>query len=131
MTQTQPGSVKKYGSLMAAVAVIVCFFLPWVKWVNVPVTAKDMATGNFYSLSETNFAITNPFPDFVFVNGISVYKSLPVMICSIYNFLRLIYAMCFFRLSVQFVLRLRFVFYVLLKNIGSPACIGSPAYIKI
>jgi hypothetical protein len=70
MTQTQPGSVKKYGSLMAAVAVIVCFFLPWVKWVNVPVTAKDMATGNFYSLSETNFAITNPFPDFVFVNGI-------------------------------------------------------------
>ena len=70
MTQTQPGSVKKYGSLMAAVAVIVCFFLPWVKWVNVPVTAKDMATGNFYSLSETNFDITNPFPDYVFANGI-------------------------------------------------------------
>ena len=70
MTQTQPGSVKKYGSLMAAVAVIVCFFLPWVNWVKVQVTAKDMATGNFYILSETNFAITNPVPDFVFVNGI-------------------------------------------------------------
>lgn len=70
MTQLQPANVTKFASLLSAVAIIVCFFLPWVKWIDVPVSAKDMATGNFYSLSETNFAITNPFPDMVFFNGV-------------------------------------------------------------
>ena len=36
----------------------------------VPVSAKDMATGNFYTLSETNFGIGNPFPEMVFANAI-------------------------------------------------------------
>ncbi len=70
MHEQQSGRFSKYSSLLSAIAIIVCFFLPWVKWINVPVSARDMATGNFYTLSETNFAITNPFPEMIFVNGI-------------------------------------------------------------
>ncbi|MEX0636319.1 MAG: hypothetical protein WD135_06100 [Ferruginibacter sp.] len=70
MTQQQPSSFLKYSSMLSALVIIVCFFLPWVKWINIPVSASDMATGNFYTLSETHFAITNPFPQILFVNGI-------------------------------------------------------------
>ena len=115
MTQTQPGSVKKYGSLMAALAVIVCFFLPWVKWVNAPVTAKDMATGNFYSLSETNSAITNPFPDFVFVNGIFWLMPALCLVTMMFLLLRKSFAGIYSAFAGAIVLGLALV-YILFTN---------------
>ena len=115
MTQTQPGSVKKYGSLMAAVAVIVCFFLPWVNWVKVPVTAKDMATGNFYILSETNFAITNPFPDFVFVNGIFWLMPALCLVTMMFLLLRKSFAGIYSAFAGAMVLGLALV-YILFTN---------------
>ena len=115
MTQTQPGSVKKYGSLMAAVAVIVCFFLPWVKWVNVPVTAKDMATGNFYSLSETNFDITNPFPDYVFANGIFWLMPALCLVTMMFLLLRKSFAGIYSAIAGAMVLGLGLV-YILFTN---------------
>lgn len=55
---------------VCALAAIFGFFMPWVKWEEVTVSAKDMATGNFFDITETNFAIANPFPDLVFANAI-------------------------------------------------------------
>lgn len=70
MTTNQPGILQKNLSVLFALGTITAFFLNWVKWGKVPVSARDMATGNFYTLSETNFGIGNPFPDFVFANAI-------------------------------------------------------------
>lgn len=100
---------------MAAVAVIVCFFLPWVKWVNVPVTAKDMATSNFYSLSETNFAITNPFPDFVFVNGIFWLMPALCLVTIMFLLLRKSFAGIYSAIAGAMVLGLGLV-YILFTN---------------
>lgn len=115
MTQTPPRSVTKYTSLIAAIAVIVCFFLPWVKWINIPVTAKDMATGNFYSLSETHFAITNPFPDMVFVNGIFWLMPALSVVTILFLLLRKSYAGIYSAFAGAMVLGLGLV-YILFTN---------------
>lgn len=70
MTTNQPGILKKNLSVLFALGTIAAFFLNWVKWGKIPVSARDMATGNFYTLSETNFGIGNPFPELVFANAI-------------------------------------------------------------
>jgi hypothetical protein len=70
MTTNQTGILKKNLSVLFALGTIAAFFLNWVKWGAVPVSARDMATGNFYDLSETNFGIGNPFPELVFANAI-------------------------------------------------------------
>ena len=70
MTTNQTGILKKNLSVLFALGTIAAFFLNWVKWGAVPVSAKDMATGNFYTLSETNFGISNPFPELVVANAV-------------------------------------------------------------
>lgn len=60
----------KFLAMVAALAAIISFFLPWVKWDAIAVSAKDMATGNFFAITENNFAIANPFPNLVFANAI-------------------------------------------------------------
>jgi|SRR6478672_10788705 len=70
MTHTQPSSSQKILIAFFALAAIGSFFMPWVKWEEVTASAKDMATGHFFELTETNFAIANPFPDMVFANAI-------------------------------------------------------------
>lgn len=115
MTQPQPNKVTRYASLLSAVAMIICFFLPWVKWIDVPVTAKDMATGNFYTLSETNFAITNPFPDMVFFNGIFWLMPALCVVSILLVGLRKSYAGIYGAFAGAFVLGLGLV-YVLFSN---------------
>lgn len=66
----QPGILHKNLSVLFALGVITAFFLNWVKWGAVPVSAKDMATGNFYHLSQINFGIGNPFPEMVVANAL-------------------------------------------------------------
>lgn len=66
----QPGILHKNLSVLFALGIITAFFLNWVKWGSIPVSAKDMATGNFYTLSETNFGIATPFPQMVFANAL-------------------------------------------------------------
>ena len=66
----QPGILHKNLSVLFALGIITAFFLNWVKWGAVPVSAKDMATGHFYTLSEKNFGIGNPFPEMVFANAL-------------------------------------------------------------
>ncbi|RYY46660.1 MAG: hypothetical protein EOO06_14060 [Chitinophagaceae bacterium] len=70
MTNNQPGILHKNLSVLFSLGVITAFFLNWVKWGAVPVSARHMATGHFYTLAETNFGIGNPFPEMVVANAI-------------------------------------------------------------
>lgn len=54
----------------AALGAIVCFFMPWVQWGAVTVNAMDMATGNFFNITETHFAIANPMPGMEVANAL-------------------------------------------------------------
>lgn len=69
MTNQKPGVLIQRFSVLFAASILLCFFLPWVKWAAVAVSAKDMATGNFYQISETNFGLANPFPEMDFANA--------------------------------------------------------------
>ena len=68
--RNQPGILHKNLSVLFALGIITAFFLNWVKWGAVPVSAKDMATGNFYTLAETHYGIGNPFPGMEAANAI-------------------------------------------------------------
>ncbi len=70
MTQQQYTPPQKILISLFAMAAIISFFIPAVKWETVTPAFKDMATGHFFELTETNFAIANPFPDMVFANAI-------------------------------------------------------------
>jgi len=115
MSQSQPSNKSKIVSTLAALAVIGCFFLPWLKWIEVPVTAKDMATGNFYTLSETHFAITNPFPDMVFMNGIFWLMPALCVVTILFLLLRKSYAGFYSAFAAAMVLGLGVV-YTLFTN---------------
>ncbi len=69
MINQKPSASNLILSGLFAATVLISFFLPWVKWSAVGVSAKDMATGNFYKLSETNFGLGNPFPEMAFANA--------------------------------------------------------------
>ena len=47
---------------ISAVLLIIAFFLSWVKWDNTAVTGAAMASGDFFSISEKQFGLANPFP---------------------------------------------------------------------
>ena len=82
MTNNKPGDIKSKLSLVFATAVFASFFFPWVKWSAINVSAKDMATGNFYKLSEAGFGLTSPFPAIDFANAI--FWLIPVLaLCSL------------------------------------------------
>jgi len=38
------------------------FFIPWVLWGRMDVSGYDMPAGNFFSISEKQFSLSNPFP---------------------------------------------------------------------
>ena len=77
MTTQQPGHFTKRLSVVFAAGTLLSFFLPWINWGTVAVSAKDMATGNFYSLSEKSFGLASPFPDMDFANA--VFWLIPVL----------------------------------------------------
>lgn len=52
---------------LAAALLVISFFLPWVNWDGTIVKGIDMATGNFFSVSEKKFGVENPFPQFSFL----------------------------------------------------------------
>lgn len=43
---------------------LVAFFIPWVSWDKKNVSGADMANRNFFRISENNFGLANPFPQF-------------------------------------------------------------------
>jgi len=63
---TTPNNSAKWIHLGSGVVMLVTFFLPWVSWDGVKVRGADLPAGNFFRLSETNFKLANPFPQFDF-----------------------------------------------------------------
>lgn len=56
----------KWLHLGSGLILVISYFLPWVKWQAINVNGYDLAAGNFFQLSETNFKLGNPFPQFAF-----------------------------------------------------------------
>jgi hypothetical protein len=55
-----------WAHLLFAVALLASFFLPWVAWEGTMVKGSALATGSFFKISEEQFTIGNPFPQFSF-----------------------------------------------------------------
>lgn len=53
--------------LVAALVVLVSFFLPWVDWDGSEVSGMAMATGDFFKTSASRFELNNPFPQLSFI----------------------------------------------------------------
>lgn len=53
--------------LVLSALLIASFFASWVSWDTINVSGADMPLGNFFSISENNFMLANPFPKFNFV----------------------------------------------------------------
>ncbi|MEI9943681.1 MAG: hypothetical protein WDN26_05615 [Chitinophagaceae bacterium] len=49
---------------------VAAFFIPWVSWNGMNITGADMPLGNFFSISEKNFLLASPFPQFDFALGL-------------------------------------------------------------
>ena len=111
----QTGILKKNLSLLFALGTITAFFLNWVKWGTVPVSAKHMATGYFYTLSETHFGIANPFPQMVFANAIFWLIPALAAVVMLIVLLRKTYAGFYGAVAGALVLGLAFV-YALFTN---------------
>lgn len=63
---TTSSQTAKWLHLGSGLILLISFFLPWVKWQAINVNGYDLAAGNFFQLSETNFKLGNPFPQFAF-----------------------------------------------------------------
>ena len=67
MTTASPKtSLSKSLHFLFGAGLLVSFFLPWVAWKDIKVSGYHMPAGNFFKLSESNFGLGNPFPQFDF-----------------------------------------------------------------
>lgn len=57
----------KWLLIICSAILIISFFIPWVTWDEVRVTGADMPGGKFFSISESNFKLANPFPQYDFI----------------------------------------------------------------
>lgn len=64
--QTITNQSGKWLHLGFGALLLISFFLPWVKWQAVKVSGFDLPAGNFFRISEENFKLGNPFPQFDF-----------------------------------------------------------------
>ncbi|MFT3979669.1 MAG: hypothetical protein QM687_04310 [Ferruginibacter sp.] len=110
MNRTQPSATVKITVTIAALAAIAAFFLPWVQWADAAVTAKDMATGNFFNITETKFAIANPFPSIVVANAVFWLIPALALIAALWVLLRRSYAGWYAALAGAMILGLATVF---------------------
>jgi hypothetical protein len=138
MNHQQPESSKSILISIAALAAISSFFLPWVKWEEVVVTAKDMATGNFFELTETNFAIANPFPGLVFANAIFWLIPALSLVVLLMLWVRRTYAGWFAAIAGAMMLALAVTFLlftnelkVFNSNIGLPGSLQTGWYVAV
>jgi hypothetical protein len=63
---TTTSNNSKWLHLGTGAVMLVSFFLPWVSWKEIKVNGYDLPAGNFFRLSEKNFKLGNPFPQFDF-----------------------------------------------------------------
>jgi hypothetical protein len=62
---------------IAALALIISFFLPWVSWGGQEVSGYAMPVGDFFTIAEKKFGLGNPFPQFDF--AFKAFWLIPVM----------------------------------------------------
>jgi len=62
----QPTSHKHPVHLLAAAALLVSFFLPWVKWETYKLSGLDLPAGHFFATSGEKFGLDNPYPQLGF-----------------------------------------------------------------
>lgn len=65
MTGEKFGTDKlKWLSALAAVVLLISFFLPWLQWKDALVSGQAMPAGHFFEISKEKFGVGNPFPQF-------------------------------------------------------------------
>ncbi len=57
---------KKWLHVIFGICLLIAFFLPWVEWNGISVKGYDLPTGNFFSISASQFSLENPFPQLSF-----------------------------------------------------------------
>ena len=67
MTGTKPitsSNSAKWLLIVFSAVLLVAFFIPWVSWDKNQISGADMPLGNFFRISEQNYGLANPFPQF-------------------------------------------------------------------
>ncbi len=54
--------------LVAAILLLVAFFIPWLNWDGTKVSGWHFPSGQFFAFSEEKFGLANPFPEYSFLN---------------------------------------------------------------
>ncbi len=62
----QTNTPKNSIHLFAASAMLISFFLPWVKWEDYKLSGLELPIGNFFTVSADKFGLANPYPQFGF-----------------------------------------------------------------
>lgn len=75
---TTSSKTVKWLHLGSGLILLISYFLPWVKWESIKVNGFDLPAGNFFHISETNFKLGNPFPQFAF--SFYAFWLIPVLI---------------------------------------------------
>ncbi len=70
--------IAKWLHRVSGLILSISFFLPWVKWQTININGYDLAIGNFFTLSEANFKLGNPFPQFAFT--FYVFGLIPLLV---------------------------------------------------
>lgn len=52
--------------IVAAVLLLVTFFLPWLVWKETILSGASMPVGSFFTAAKNNYDVANPFPQFSF-----------------------------------------------------------------
>lgn len=66
MNNSTSNRTVKWLHIGSGLILLFSYFLPWVKWQTIKVKGYDLPAGNFFHISETNFKLGNPFPQFAF-----------------------------------------------------------------
>src|SRR4051812_44908198 len=54
----------KWILIAGSAILLIAFFIPWVSWDKNSISGADMPLGKFFSVSEQNYGLANPFPQF-------------------------------------------------------------------
>lgn len=75
----------KWFSAGSVAVLLISFFLPWVSWKDELVNGFFMPAGKFFSLSDQNFGLSNPFPQFGF--AVNIFWLIPFLAILIFVFI--------------------------------------------
>lgn len=68
---------KKWLIILCGAGLIISYFLPWVVWAGSKVPGYALASGDFFTISETRLDLSNPFPKLSFT--FFVFWLIPVL----------------------------------------------------